>query len=316
MNRDFRRLPSLDPLKGFEAAARHLSFTRAAEELFLTQSAVSRQIQTLEQQLGVRLFHRATRSLRLTPEGERLLRTVSEIFHRLADTVDLLHSAQRRLVTVSTAIGIASLWLIPRLAKFQELHPEVDVRVSANNRIADLEREGLDLALRYIAEEGAPAGARRMFGEAVFPVGSPAVVGHCARRPMTAADLGRFVLLSFDDFGRYPWLDWNTWLKALALDHASPKGILHFNHYDQMIHAAADSQGIALGRGPLVRKLLESGRLVALAGERRTVTSRAYFLVRSAGSERPEVDLLVDWMMQEAAATEAGERSQRRSTGK
>lgn len=136
MDSRLQRLPSLDPLKGFDAAARHLSFTKAAAELFLTQSAVSRQIQTLEEQLGVRLFRRETRRLVLTPEGELLHRVVIEILSRLTEVCAGLRAGRRRpRVTVSAAVGIAALWLVPRLSAFQEIEPDVDVRLSADNRI-------------------------------------------------------------------------------------------------------------------------------------------------------------------------------------
>ncbi|MCC6658823.1 MAG: LysR family transcriptional regulator, partial [Rhodocyclaceae bacterium] len=168
------RLPSLDPLKGFEAAARHLSFTRAAQELHLTQSAISRQIQTLEQQLGVRLFRREARRLALTAEGEVLRRAAVETLERLAEVCAGLRAGRRRpRVTVSAAVGIASLWLVPRLAAFQEAEPDIDVRLSADNRMVALAREDIDLALRYIAPDAAPSGASLLFEEEVFPVAAP-----------------------------------------------------------------------------------------------------------------------------------------------
>ncbi|HEX8989995.1 MAG TPA: LysR family transcriptional regulator, partial [Rhodocyclaceae bacterium] len=173
---ELRSLPSLDPLKGFEAAARHLSFTKAAAELFLTQSAISRQIQTLEEQLGVQLFRREVRRLVLTPEGEALQRAASEMLTRLAEVCAGLKAARRRpRVTVSAAVGISSLWLVPRLAAFQEAEPDLDVLISADNRMVDLEREDIDLALRYVSPDTAPPGATLLFNEVVFPVASPAL---------------------------------------------------------------------------------------------------------------------------------------------
>ena len=305
MNEGFRRLPTLDHLKGFEAAARHLSFTRAAAELFLTQSAVSRQVQTLEAQLGVRLFQRQPRKLALTAEGERLYGAVAEALAKLAAVAEALRGGGRPLVTVSTSIGIASLWLVPRLPSFQAAQPGVEIRVSANNRLADLDAEGIDLALRYVAPEAAPEGARRLFGEAVFPVAAPSFAAALGGRRLQPADLAELVLVSFDDRGRYPWLDWETWLKALGLDGARPRSVLHFNHYDQMSQAAAAGQGVALGRGPLVQRLIDEGRLAPLGGQREAVGARAYFLVRSAGGRRPEVDLFERWLLAQAAEVEA-----------
>jgi LysR family glycine cleavage system transcriptional activator len=300
-----RQLPTLDHLKGFEAAARLLSFTRAADELFVTQSAISRQVQTLEEQLGVSLFQRLPRKLRLTAAGERLYATVGDVFARLAATAEALRAEGRQLVTVSTSIGIASLWLVPRLASFQAEHPGIEVRISANNRLADLEREGIDLALRYVAPAAAPPGARLLFGEAVVPVLHPSLMARLAGHPLGAEDLAQLVLLSFDDDGRYPWLDWDTWLKALGLDSARAKGVLHFNHYDQMIYAASAGQGLALGRGPLVQRLIDKGQLVALSDERKIVAARAYYLLRSAGAGRPEVDVFERWLTAQAEAEKA-----------
>lgn len=298
-----RRLPALDPLKGFEAAARHLSFTRAAEELFLTQSAISRQIQTLEAQLGVRLFRREARRISLTPEGEMLRRVASEALDRLDEVCTGLKAAQRRpRVTVSAAVGIASLWLVPRLAAFQELEPDVDVRLSADNRLVDLAREDIDLALRYIAPEAAPPEASLLFEEEVFPVASPRLA---AKLPaaLRAEDLSKLTLLAFDNGQQTPWFSWEPWLVGLGLAHARPKAILQFNQYDQLIRAAEDGRGIALGRGPLVARLIAEKKLRPLRGPRQRVAARAYYLVRTLQAVRPEVARFADWLLAEAKKT-------------
>ena len=308
MNNDLRRLPALDTLKGFDAAARHLSFTRAAEELFLTQSAISRQIQTLETQLGVRLFRRETRRLSLTPEGEVLQRAVAETLARLAEVCAGLKAAQQRpRVNVSAAVGIASLWLVPRLSAFQEIEPDVDVRLSADNRMVDLAREDIDLALRYIHPDAAPPGASMLFEEVVFPVASPRLAAHlpAVLRP---ADLAGLTLLAFDNGHKAPWFSWEPWLAGMGLAHARPKAVLEFNQYDQLIRAAEDSRGIALGRGPLVGQLIADGKLRPLGKSRQRVAARAYFLVRTLRTARPEVDRFAAWLLAEARKTkrEAG----------
>lgn len=306
MNDFRRRLPSLDPLKGFEAAARHLSFTRAASELCLTQSAISRQIQTLEEQLGVRLFHRATRQLTLTAEGEALRRVVVEILDKLAETCGELRVAQRRArVTITAAVSIAALWLVPRLAGFQAQQPELDVLISADNRFVNLEREGIDLALRYDDPATVAADCIQLFEEEVFPVAAPSVAARLSS-PLAAADLAGATLLVFADSGRVPWLSWEPWLAANRLAEVQPKAILQFNQYDQLIRAAEDGQGIALGRGPLIRQSLASGRLLALSEERQPMAARAYYLVRGPGSYRPEVEQFLAWLLAEARHTKAG----------
>ncbi|MCX7172949.1 MAG: LysR substrate-binding domain-containing protein [Proteobacteria bacterium] len=300
---DVRKLPSLDPLKGFDAAARHLSFTQAAAELFLTQSAVSRQIQTLESQLGVKLFRREVRRLALTPEGEVLARAVAEMLARLAEVCAGLRTGQRRpRVTVSAAVGVAALWLVPRLAAFQELEPDLDVLISADNRVVDLEREGIDLALRYISPEAPPQGATPLFDEVVFPVASPAVAAGlpAVLRP---EDLAKTTLLAFDSGNNTPWLSWEPWLLGLGLARAKPKAVLQFNQYDQVIRAAEDGRGIALARGPLVAQSIAEGRLRQLGDARRHVAARAYFLVRAPHAARPEVERFAAWLLDEARKT-------------
>jgi DNA-binding transcriptional LysR family regulator len=298
-----RSLPALDPLKGFDAAARHLSFTKAAEELFLTQSAISRQIQTLEAQLGVKLFRREARRLSLTPEGEVLQHAVAETLGRLAEVCAGLKAAQRRpRVNVSAAVGIASLWLVPRLAAFQEMEPDVDVRLSADNRMVDLEREDIDLALRYIAPEAAPPGAALLFEEEVFPVAAPKLA---AKLPavLRTEDLAKLTLLAFDNGHKAPWFSWDPWLVGLGLAHARPKAVLQFNQYDQLIRAAEDGRGIALGRGPLVAQLITAKKLRPLGGPRQRIAARAYFLVRAQRAARPEAERFAAWLLAEAKKT-------------
>lgn len=303
MNKVLRKLPSLDPLKGFEAAARHLSFTRAAAELFLTQSAISRQIQTLEDQLGVKLFRREARRIVLTPEGGVLHRAVAEMLVRLADVCAGLRVAQRRpRVTITAAVGLASLWLVPRLAVFQELEPDLDVLISADNRIVDLEREGIDLALRYDDPETVPAEAMHLFGEVVFPVAAPAVARQLSS-PLSAEDMANATLLNFEDDSRAVWQSWEPWLHGFNLAHVRPKAILQFNQYDQLIRAAEDGRGIALGRGPLVMHSIAAGRLVALTEARERIAARAYYLVRGPGGGRPEVGRFAAWLLAEAQKT-------------
>jgi LysR family transcriptional regulator, glycine cleavage system transcriptional activator len=298
-----RRLPSLDALKGFDAAARHLSFTRAAAELSLTQSAISRQVQTLEDQLGVRLFVRGVRKLALTPEGERLHRAAAKALADLAEVCAGLRVGQRRpRVTVSAAISIAALWLVPRLGNFQERHPDVDVRLSADNRTVDLAREEVDVALRYGPPEVMPPDALLLFDEVVFPVAAPAIAAAFPPEPKPA-DLATVTLLAYSSSEPMPGLDWSPWLLSLGLDKARPKALIQFNQYDQMIRAAAEGQGVALGRGPLVRQLIDEGRLAPLMEARERIASRGYYLLRTAGEMRPEVEAFIAWLVDEATVS-------------
>jgi LysR family transcriptional regulator, glycine cleavage system transcriptional activator len=296
------RLPSLDLLKGFEAAARHLSFTRAAQDLFVTQSALSRQIQTLEEQLGVPLFERRHRELRLTNAGQILQATAKNVLDELAQAVAKIRREQTSLpLTVSTTQPFAALWLIPRLSRFRARHPAMDVFISADNRIVDLDRERIDLAVRYCSEAMAPPGSARLFGEHIFPVCSPALAADRSRPITRPEDLARHVLLHIDDeSGRFPWHNWLAWLAAVGVRDLTPVGSLRFIHYDQVMQAALDGQGVALGRAPLIDNLLKQGRLVApLRGK--YATPRAYFVVRGAqAAVRPEAEDFIDWMIGEA----------------
>lgn len=304
------RLPSLDLLKGFEAAARHLSFTRAAEELFLTQSALSRQIQTLEEQLGVPLFERRHRALLLTEAGQTLQATAKAILNDMEQAVARIRREQvTQPVTLSTAIPFAALWLLPRLPHFRAKHPEIEIYISADNRILDLDRERIDLAVRYCSEAMAPTGAHRLFGERLQPVCSPALAAERGRPLKRPEDLARHVLLHLDDErGRYPWLNWGQWFAAIGMAETAGAGAMRFNQFDLLIQAAIDGQGVALGRSPLVDRPLEQGKLVAPFLNTHA-TSRAYFIVRSAaGTKRPEAQAVVDWLVAAAEESKTGER--------
>jgi len=298
----YRRLPSLDLIRGFEAAARHLSFTRAAEELFITQSAVSRQIKTLEDHLGVPLFTRMNRALLLTEAGKTLYRTSAPTLKLVDSTVSKLQDQPAsRMLTVTTTVSFASLWLVPRLAAFRKLHPEIDVRIAANDALLHLDRDQIDLAVRFCEPASAPQGALRLAREEVFPVCSPKLVRDRKRPLKTPEDLNRHVLLHLDDAGaRWPWLDWAQWFVAMKVRDLKPAGSLRFSHYDQLIRAAIDGEGVALGRTPLVRRLINAGHLMA-PFDSRTVSSRQYFVVPSAASaRRPEVKKFADWLLLEA----------------
>lgn len=289
-------MPPLEPLKGFVEAARTLSFTRAATALHLSQSAVSRQVQTLEQALGVRLFERGVRELRLTTAGRRLFTAAAEWldhYGRLADEFD--RRELRRPITVTASIGIAALWLVPRLSAFQAAHPEIDVRIAAGNRILDLARDGIDLAIRYCRDQDAPPGARRLFGESVVPVASPAL----AIQRIDRDTLPQLVLLEFDEPG-YPWLRWDDWLAAMELDQVAPAGRLEFSHYDQLIQAAVAGHGVAIGRAELVDRMTRSGQLRALGCDRRKVEGRGFWLILPPAPRREEIDHFAAWVCAEA----------------
>jgi LysR family transcriptional regulator, glycine cleavage system transcriptional activator len=296
------RLPQVAFFQGFEAAARNLSFTKAAEELFLTQSAVSRQIKALEDQLGVALFERRPRSLILTEAGQTLYRVTTDVLDRLQNAVAQLGSLSRtRQLSVTTTTGFASLWLIPRLPRFTNVYPGIDVRISATTDMLNLERSLVDLAIRYCPPETVPEGTIRLFGEEILPVCSPALLRDRSLPPLKRPQqLKDHTLLHFDYPGAVKsFMDWGTWLSALGLGDLNPVRALQFSQYEQMIQAAINGQGVALGRQPLVNDLIRSGALV-VPFKNTVVGSRAYFLVESpAASGKPHVHQFVEWLLDE-----------------
>lgn len=287
----------MEPLRGFVAVGRSMSVTRAAESLCLTQSAVSRQVQALEQRLGVKLFRRGHRSLAFTAEGERLFRSADLALQQLqAAVMSVTARTDARPVTLSASIGVTSLWLLPQLGSFQRQHPAVDLRVAAGNRLIDLRAENADLAIRYCSRNDAPPGARHLFDERLVPVARPAPGVRALRH---GGDLDGQVLLEYDDPQR-PWLQWRHWLQSRGW-HVRPKATLRFNQYDQVIHAAMTGQGIALGRLPLLRHWLEGRHLKTLDKPRApTGTEHGYWLMQADESPRTAVKAVVRWILQSA----------------
>jgi len=292
------QLSSLDLIRGFVAVGRRMSMTLAAEDLCLTQSAVSRQIHALEEKLGVKLLVRGHRSIAFTPEGERLFRSADGALQQLQDVMGEIRTAgSLRPVLLSASVGFTGLWLLPRLSRLQKLHPNIDVRVSANNRISDLRNEGIDLAIRYTTEALAPIGAHRLFGETMVPVAHPSLgIG----RLSSARALSELTLLEFDD-PRYPWLRWRDWLEARGWGEARPRGILHFNQYDLVIQAAVAGQGLALGRLGLIQPLIDEGRLVTVGQPKADAeNTHAYWLIQADEHPRREVLGVAAWIQSEA----------------
>jgi DNA-binding transcriptional LysR family regulator len=294
-------LPPLDLIQAFEAAARTLSFTKAGQELHLTQSAVSRQMRALEENLGVRLFERRHRALTLTSEGRALQRAADRLLQGLQEATDAMRAgAAHPHLCVTTTGGFASLWLIPRLRGFTALHPDVDVRISATYKPVNLERDLVDVAVRYGREEDAPLGAVRLFGEELYPVCSPALQRQGVNPLLRLDDLRHHALLHMADANGF--LDWETWLAAQGLADVKPAASLRFDSYEQMIQAALSGQGVAMGIDRLVRQLLDEGRLVA-PFSKSLIGARAYFVIRSSlTGRRAHVQAFVDWLIAEARA--------------
>ncbi len=300
MRRD--TLPPLEALRAFDAAARHLSFTRAAEELFVTQSAVSKQVIALESALAIKLFERKTRALGLTAAGARLHRATERAFAELRAAATELRGGDEPSVTLATTQGFASFWLIPRLADFRRRHPGIDIRISADTRLVDLERGGFDAAVRYLEDRLAPANALRLFGETVLPVASPALLKNTGKPLAVPADLVHHVLLVYDDEEqRRPWLSWRVWLEMAGVGDLRPAGSIFFNQFEPTIRAAVNGQGIALASLALVADLLEQGELVAPLPQRLANPRSYYLLLAQRAAGNPAVEPFRQWLADQAS---------------
>jgi DNA-binding transcriptional LysR family regulator len=292
------RLPPLDLLASFEAAARHLSFTKAAAERFVTQSAMSRQMRALEDDLGTPLFRRRHRALVLTEAGTRLFAVCTAVLGQLRGTMrELRAPSQREVLALTTTPGLASFWLIPRLPAFTRAHPGIDVRLDASFGLRQLAAEGFDLAIRYARPE--KVAGRRLFGESVVPVCSPKLL---RREPLARPeDLARHTLLQLEPSvtGGMP-IEWEPWLQAIGLPALEPASRVSLSGYNELIAAAVAGHGVALGRRPLVDELLREGRLVAPL-PKTLVTPRSYILVVDpAARTRPAVRALEAWLIAQA----------------
>jgi len=301
MSNPLLNLPPLDALRGFVAAARRMSITAAAQDLYLTQSAVSRQIQALEERLGTPLLVRGNRQIALTEAGAQLFALASPWLDQLAAlTASIRREVPALPVTISASIGVASLWLLPRLGDFRAAHPAIDLRVETSNRVMDLKQEGIDLAIRYSPAANLPAGALHLFAEEVVPVASPAVAAAAFASDAALADQ---VLLELHDRA-HTFLHWSPWLKARGVGQR-PRGTLHFNQYDQLIQAAIDGNGVALGRLALVLPALRDGRLIARIEQRCRIDNCAYWLLDAGAPARPEVTIVRDWLLRQGELTAA-----------
>ena len=298
---------SAGQLRAFEAVARHLNFRAASEELSLTQSAVSRQIQALEEEVGVGLFLRHTRAVELTGAGAQLLRAVMPSLERIDSAVrQIRQSAGRKSVAISTWASFASMWLIPRLEAFQRGHPDIDIRIDATDIPVDLDTADVDLALRYSVPANVPKHAQRLFGEKLTPVISPWLLksGPPLQKPQ---DLAQFALVEAGDahHSQYmEWLSWPRWFDAQRIARFEPKRWLYFNYAHQIAQAALTGQGVALSRTPLIAESLASGDLVEPFPQLRMASPLAcWLIVGPRNAARPEVLAFCNWLKDQAAQT-------------
>ncbi len=295
--------PPLPALRTFEVAARHLSFTKAASELHITQGAVSQQIKQLEASLGFALFHRGARGLSLTEKGEALAETAQSAFRRLFDKIEeLRQSEDAGILTVSVSPSLAVKWLIPRLGRFYERHPEVDVRIRPDPVLIDVEAEAgtVDMAIRFGQGPFPGLSAVPIMHETVFAVASPELVakGPPLRRP---SDLSRHTLLhsSSTQVVVNSMARWEVWLGVLGVTGINAKAGPTFPSSYMLLEAAIHGQGVALTWAALADDDLRAGRLVRLF-DRALEGSMSYFaLTTQAAADKPKVVAFRDWLVDE-----------------
>ena len=296
-----RRLPPLNSMRAFEAAARYLSFTKAAEELFVTPAAISQQVRQLEDYLGVTLFHRMTRAIRLTAEARAVLPLMTEGFDNLAAAVDRLAQEQETgLLTVSTAPTFAAKWLLQRLPEFTEKYPEIDLRLDASLVPRDFDSDDIDISIRLGQGDFPGFHAERVFGEEFSPVCSPALLEDSKplQRP---ADLSTHRLLHVD-WGvlKHSMPEWRTWLEAFAVDGVNPDPGPHFTVEGLAIDAAINGSGIALVSHHSVAEDLKAGRLVRPFDLPLQVDYSYWLVCPHEYLRRAKVKAFCDWLLQQA----------------
>ena len=277
-----RSVPSMSALATFEAAARLGSFTHAATELGVTQAAVSRQIKVLEDDLNTRLFVRANRRVVLTTSGAALASTVSNAFTSMADMIETIRQPfSADTVTVGASLAFSHFWILPRLAGFRAEHPDIKLKLVADDSITDLRRDRLDVAIRFGKPPFADAQSIASIPDAVFPVCSPQLL-QIHGMTSTNADLVHLPLIASDTVDP-TWLTWRSWAQGVglgpAIGKASDLSRLRFNHYTDTILAAVNGEGVALGWAELLTGHLKEGRLIRLGSDTLTLETRYHVLV-------------------------------------
>jgi len=290
-----RRLPPLNGLKAFEAAARSESFTRAAEELNVTQGAVSHQVKALEDILGLKLFHRERQRLILTEAGRDYLTVIRAALDQIAvGTERLLQRQESGVLTISTSPDFAAKWLVNRLSRFAEKYPDVDLRVSATTHYVDFARDDVDIAIRHGDGHWPGLDVERLYSERLFPVCSPMLVAG-RNRITKVADLLKFPLLRLEDAK-----NWTRFFEAAGVKATVGPGPV-LNRASMLIDAAIDGQGIALARTALAAWDLINGRLVRPVDISLRMSNTYWIACPKAASNVPKVTTFRDWIFAEVA---------------
>lgn len=290
------QLPPLSALPAFEASARLLSFTQAAEELYVTQPAISRQIRVLEENLGVQLFDRKNRKIQLTEDGQRFQHVVSIALEQVSNVAhELRGQVATSDLTIAADISMAYLWLLPRFPKFRGEYPDIAVSILASDREADCLRDGVDLALLYGSGNWPGFEATLLIREKIFPVCSRSYLNNCP--PINSPDdLVHHVLLDLRG-ERWDWVDWQQWFTEKNLSISEDIRFMAFNSLPLLIEATCQGQGIGLGWGTLVDEFLKNGTLVRPI-EMSLETDRGYYVIRRANLRMStNTHILLNWVL-------------------
>lgn len=297
-----RNLPPLNALRAFEAAARHLSFAKAAEELHVTPSAISHQIKSLEAYLGLPLFRRMNKAILLTDEGQTLLPGLRAGFQQLAEAVARARACNlRQVLTISAAPSFASKWLVPRLDKFRRQHPDIDVRIDASIELVDYAQADVDVGIRYGTGHYPDLYSECLLSDEIVPVCSPVLLEgeHPLRQP---ADLRYHTLLHIDESTiNSGWPDWPMWCRSAGIDDIDSQRGSRFSQTSLALQAAVQGHGVALLSFVLVADDLAEGRLVKLFAASFPVEFCYYFVCLHTSLTNPKVAAFQRWLQQETA---------------
>lgn len=297
-----QKLVHLNALRAFEAAARHASFVAAADELNVTPPAISQHIRALEEYLGVRLFLRSRTGVVLTQEAREAYPDIRDGLARVATGMDRLRGSSRdRIVTLTAPPSFAAAWLLPRIDRFREAHPDLDIRLDTSNRLADFHAEAIDIGVRYGLGGYSGLECERLLGENVFPVCSPTLL-RPEGKPLDIHRLAHMTLIhdtTIDFDPAFP--TWRSWFQARGVPSIDPARGLQFNNSVLAMQAAMEGQGVALGRSVVVERDLEAGRLVR-PFEDIEATHCAYYVVYPRKAlDVPKVRAVRDWLFGEVA---------------
>jgi LysR family glycine cleavage system transcriptional activator len=297
-------LPPLNALRAFEAIARHLSFARAADELHVTPAALSHQIRALEDQLGLDLFHRRTRAIELTEAGRLIYPGLQSGFETVRNAMrQLERTRERNVLVISATPGLVAKWLMPRLWRFLQTHPEIDARVSATLKLADFEADGVDAAIRLSKGLIPALHMEKLFDDTMLPVCAPALIEQGLRSP---PDLVRFPLIHYDfATSQHAPPTWADWFAAVRLDGIDATRGLRVNVADHALDAAVSGAGVSLSHKLIASDDVHAGRLITPFGPELPLASTVYFVCPRGHETRPNVRAFRDWLFAEMGETKA-----------